>query len=193
MESMIDELAHAANADPLAYRMKLLSDKPRFAKVLSVAAEKAGWGTPPPAGRARGIAVHESFGSIIAEVAEVSIENGHIRVHKVTAGVDCGTQVNPQGLEAQIQGSIAFGLTAALFGKLTLDAGRVEQTNFHDYPILRIHEMPAIEVHVVESGAKMGGIGEPATAPIAPAVANAVFALTGKRLRTLPFDLGAAT
>ncbi len=193
MESMIDELAHAANADPLAYRLKLLSDKPRFAKALSLAADKAGWSTPPPAGRARGLAVHESFGSIIAEVAEVSIENGQIRVHKVTASVDCGTMVNPQGLEAQIQGSIAFGLTAALFGKLTLDAGRVEQTNFHDYPILRIHEMPAIEVHVIESGAKMGGIGEPATAPIAPAIANAVFALTGKRLRTLPFDLKAAT
>lgn len=193
MESMIDELAHAAHADPLAYRLKLLGDKPRFTKALALAADKAGWGTPPPAGHARGIAVHESFGSVIAEVAEVSIENGHIRVHKVTASVDCGTQVNPQGLEAQIQGSIAFGLTAALFGKLTLEAGRVEQTNFHDYPILRIHEMPAIEVHVIESGAKMGGIGEPATAPIAPAVANAVFALTGKRLRTLPFDLEAAT
>ena len=193
MESMIDELAHAAKADPLAYRLELLGDKPRFAKALSLAATKAGWGTPPPPGRARGLAVHESFGTIIAEVAEVSIEDGHIRVHKVTASVDCGTQVNPQGLEAQIQGSIAFGLTAALFGKLTLEAGRVQQTNFHDYPILRIHEMPAIEVHVIESGAKMGGIGEPATAPIAPAVANAVFALTGKRLRTLPFDLEAAT
>ena len=193
MESMIDELAHAAKADPLAFRLKLLSDKPRFAKALALAADKAGWGTPPPTGRARGVAVHESFGSIIAEVAEVSVEHGRIRVHKVTAGVDCGTQVNPQGLEAQVQGSIAFGLTAALFGKLTLDGGRVQESNFHDYPMLRIHEMPVIEVHVIESGAPMGGIGEPATAPIAPAVANAVFALTGKRLRTLPFDLQAAT
>jgi isoquinoline 1-oxidoreductase beta subunit len=135
------------------------------------------------------MAVHESFGSIIAQVAEVSIENGQIRVHQVTAAVDCGTAVNPQGLEAQIASAIAFGLTAALFGKLTLDHGRVEQSNFNDYPILRIHEMPKVEVHVIESGAPMGGIGEPATAPIAPAVANAVFALTGKRLRTLPFDV----
>ena len=189
MESMIDELAHAAKQDPLAYRLALLSDKPRFAKALQLAADKAGYGSPPPAGRARGLAVHESFGSIIAQVAEVSIEDGKIRVHKVDAAVDCGTAVNPQGLEAQIASAIAFGLTAALYGKLTLDGGRVEQSNFNDYPILRIHEMPKVAVHVIESGAPMGGIGEPATAPIAPAVANAVFALTGKRLRTLPFDL----
>ena len=192
MESMIDELAHAAKQDPLAYRLALLSDKPRFAKALQLAAEKAGWGTPPPPNRGRGLAVHQSFGSIIAEVAEVSIENGKIRVHAVTAGVDCGLAVNPQGLEAQIQGSIAFGLTACLFGKLTLENGRVQQSNFHDYPMLRIHEMPKVEVHVIESGAAMGGIGEPATAPIAPAIANAVFALTGKRLRKLPFDLAEA-
>jgi isoquinoline 1-oxidoreductase beta subunit len=193
MESMIDELAHAAKQDPLAYRLALLSDKPRFAKALQLAADKAGWGSPPPAGRARGLAVHESFGSIVAQTAEVSIEHGKIRVHQVTAAVDCGTMVNPQGLEAQIQGAVVFGLTAALFGKLTLAGGRVQQSNFHDYPMLRIHEMPKIDVHVIESGAPMGGIGEPATAPIAPAVANAVFALTGKRLRTLPFDLAEAT
>jgi len=193
MESMIDELAHAAKQDPLAYRLALLSDKPRFAKALQLAADKAGWGSAPPPGHARGLAVHESFGSIIAQTAEVSIEHGKIRVHQVTAAVDCGTMVNPQGLEAQIQGAIVFGLTAALFGKLTLEGGRVQQSNFHDYPMLRIHEMPKIDVHVIESGAPMGGIGEPATAPIAPAVANAVFALTGKRLRTLPFDLAEAT
>ncbi len=192
MEAMIDELAFAAKRDPLAYRLKLLSDKPRFANALKIAADAAGWGTPPAAGRARGLAVHESFGSIIAEVAEVGVVDGKIRVYKVTAGVDCGTAVNPQGIEAQIQGSIAFGLSACLYGKLTLDGGRVEQSNFHDYPVLRLHEMPKIEVHVIESGEKMGGIGEPATAPIAPAVANAVFALTGKRLRTLPFDLAEA-
>ncbi len=192
MESMIDELAWAAKKDPLAYRISLLSDKPRFANALKTAADKAGWGTPPPPGHARGMAVHQSFGSIIAEVAEVSIVDGKIRVNKVTAAVDCGTAVNPLGIEAQVQGSIAFGLTACLYGKLTLEGGHVMQSNFHDYPMLRIHEMPKIEVHVIESGEKMGGIGEPATAPIAPAVANAVFALTGKRLRTLPFDLAEA-
>lgn len=189
MESMIDELAHAAGKDPLAYRLALLKDKPRFARALETAATKAGWGTPPPAGRARGLAVHESFGSIIAEVAEVSVEDGRIRVHAVTAAVDCGTAVNPLGIEAQVQGSIAFGLSAALHGKLTLDGGAVVESNFHDYKVLRMNEMPAISVHIIPSDAKMGGIGEPATAPIAPAVANAVFALTKQRLRTLPLRL----
>ena len=189
MESMIDELAHAAGTDPLAYRLALLKGKPRFARALETAATKAGWGTPPPAGRARGLAVHESFGSIIAECAEVSIENGRIKVHAVTAAVDCGTAVNPLGIEAQVQGSIAFGLSAALHGKLTLEGGKVVESNFHDYPIVRMFEMPKITVHLIPSGAKMGGIGEPATAPIAPAVANAVFALTKQRLRTLPLRL----
>jgi isoquinoline 1-oxidoreductase beta subunit len=189
MESMIDELAHAAGKDPLAYRLKLLEGKPRFARALETAATKAGWGTPPPAGRARGLAVHESFGTIIAEVAEVSVEDGRIRVHAVTAAVDCGTAVNPLGIEAQVQGSIAFGLSAALHGKLTLEDGAVVESNFHDYKVLRMHEMPAIAVHIIPSDAKMGGIGEPATAPIAPAVANAVYALTKQRLRTLPLRL----
>jgi isoquinoline 1-oxidoreductase beta subunit len=189
MESMIDEAAHAANADPLQYRLGMLAKKPRHAAALKLAAEKAGWGTPPPAGRARGLAVHESFGSIIAECAEVSIDQGKIRVHKVTAAVDCGTVVNPLGIEAQIQSAVAFGLSAALYGKLTLRGGAVQETNFHDYPVLRFDEMPAVDVHIIASGAKMGGIGEPATAPIAPAVANAVFALTGRRLRSLPFKL----
>lgn len=189
IESMIDELAHAAGKDPLAYRLALLKGKPRFARALETAATKAGWNTPPPAGRARGLAVHESFGSIIAEVAEVSIENGQIRVHSVTAAVDCGTAVNPLGIEAQVQGSIVFGLTAALHGKLTIEGGKVVESNFHDYPVLRMFEMPKVSVHVIPSDAKMGGIGEPATAPIAPAVANAVFALTKQRLRTLPLRL----
>ncbi len=189
MESMIDELAHAAGKDPLDYRLALLGEKPRFAAALRLAAEKAGWGTPPPAGRARGLAVHESFGSIIAEVAEVSIEQRQIRVHAVTCAVDCGTAVNPLGIEAQVQGSVAFGLTAALHGKLTVVDGQVQESNFHDYPPLRMFEMPRVTVHIIQSGAKMGGIGEPATAPIAPAVANAVFALTQQRLRTLPFRL----
>jgi isoquinoline 1-oxidoreductase beta subunit len=189
MESMIDEAAHAAGQDPLAYRMALLKDKPRHAAALSLAAEKAGWSSPPQAGRARGLALHESFGSIVAQVAEVSVEDGRIRVHAVTCAVDCGTAVNPLGIEAQVQGSIAFGLSAALYGKLTLAGGAVQESNFHDYPVLRISEMPRVAVHVIQSKARMGGIGEPATAPIAPAVANAVFALTKQRLRTLPLRL----
>jgi isoquinoline 1-oxidoreductase beta subunit len=189
MESMIDELAHAAGKDPLAYRLALLEKKPRFMRALETAATNAGWGTPAPAGRARGIAVHEAFGSIVAEVAEVSVENGRIKVHAVTAAVDCGTAVNPLGIEAQVQGSIAFGLSAALHGKLTIEGGKVIESNFHDYPVLRMPEMPKVSVHLIASGAKMGGIGEPATAPIAPAVANAVFALTKQRLRTLPLRL----
>ncbi len=189
LESMVDELAHAANKDPLEYRLALLKGRPRHAAVLKLAAEKAGWGTRPPAGRARGLAVHESFGSIVAEVAEVSVEQGRIRVHAVTCAVDCGTAVNPLAVEAQMQGGIVFGLSAALHGKLTLQGGEVQEGNFHDYPVLRMHEMPKVSVHIVSSGAKMGGVGEPATPPIAPAVANAVFALTKHRLRTLPFRL----
>ena len=189
MESVIDELAHAAKQDPLAYRLAILKDKPRHAAALKLVADKAGWSSPPPPGRARGLAVHESFGSIVAQCAEVSVEHGHIRVHKVTCAVDCGTVVNPLAVESQIQGSIAYGLTAALYGKLTLQDGKVQETNFHTYPILRMNEMPSIEVHVIASKAKMGGIGEPATAPIAPAVANGVFALTKQRLRTLPLRL----
>ncbi|WP_437900455.1 molybdopterin cofactor-binding domain-containing protein [Sorangium sp. So ce124] len=189
VESMVDELAHAAGQDPLAYRLELLKDKPRHANALKVAAEKAGWGTAPAPGRARGLAMHESFGSIIAEVAEVSIEKGRIRVHSVTCSVDCGTAVNPLGIEAQIQGSVAFGLTAALYGKINIAEGKVQECNFHDYPMLRMFDMPRIAVHLIPSKAKMGGIGEPATAPIAPAVANAVFALTKQRLRSLPFRL----
>lgn len=189
LESMVDELAHAAGQDPLAYRLELLKNKPRHANALKVAAEKAGWGTAPAPGRARGLAMHESFGSIIAEVAEVSIEQGRIRVHAVTCSVDCGTAVNPLGIEAQVQGSVAFGLTAALYGKLNIVEGQVQESNFHDYPMLRMVDMPRIAVHLIPSKAKMGGIGEPATAPIAPAVANAVFALTKQRLRSLPFRL----
>ncbi|WP_437312322.1 molybdopterin cofactor-binding domain-containing protein [Sorangium sp. So ce388] len=189
VESMVDELAHAAGKDPLAYRLELLKDKPRHANALKVAAEKAGWGTAPAAGRARGLAMHESFGSIVAEVVEVSIEQGRIRVHEVTCSVDCGTAVNPLGVEAQIQGSVAFGLTAALHGKLNIADGAVQESNFHDYPMLRMVDMPRIAVHIIPSQAKMGGIGEPATAPIAPALANAVFALTKQRLRSLPLRL----
>ncbi|HMG20180.1 MAG TPA: molybdopterin cofactor-binding domain-containing protein, partial [Kofleriaceae bacterium] len=189
MESMIDEAAHASGQDPLAYRLGLLKEKPRHAAALNLAAEKAGWSTPPAAGRARGLAVHESFGSIVAHCAEVSVDQGRIRVHSVTSAVDCGLAVNPLAVEAQVQGSIAYGLSAALYGKLTLVGGAVQESNFHDYPVIRMFDMPKVSVHIIQSKAKMGGIGEPATAPIAPAVANAVFALTKQRLRTLPLKL----
>jgi isoquinoline 1-oxidoreductase beta subunit len=189
METFVDELASAAGQDPLEYRRKLLKDHTRHLGALNLAAEKAGWGQPPTDGRFRGLAVHESFGSFVAEVAEVSVVEGRLRVHRVVCAVDCGVCVNPAGVEAQIQGGVAFGLTAALYGELTLKAGRVQQSNFHDYPLLRLREMPKVEVHIVRSSEKSGGIGEPGVPPIAPAVANAVFAATGKRLRRLPLRL----
>jgi isoquinoline 1-oxidoreductase beta subunit len=189
METFVDELAHAAGQDPLEYRRKLLSEHPRHLGVLNLAAEKAGWGRPLSGGRFRGLAAHESFGSWVAQVAEVSVANGRVRVHRVVCAVDCGVCVNPAGVRAQMEGAVAFGLSAALHGELTLKAGRVQQSNFHDYPLLRLNEMPEVEVHIVTSDEKAGGIGEPGVPPIAPAVANAVFAATGKRLRRLPFRL----
>jgi isoquinoline 1-oxidoreductase beta subunit len=187
MESMIDELAWAAGRDPLEFRTAMLADHPRHRRALQTAAEKAGWGKPPAKGRARGLAVHESFGSIIAEVAEVSVDDQkEIHVHKVSCAVDCGTAINPLGIEAQVQGAVAFGLSAVLHSELTLKEGRVEQSNFHDYQVLRLPDMPEVTVQIIESDAKMGGIGEPATAPISAAVANAVYALTKTRLRSLP-------
>src|SRR6059058_1419969 len=183
MESAIDELAWAAGRDPLEFRSMLLADKPRHLRALKAAAKKAGWGTPPSKGRARGLAVHESFGSIVAQVAEVSVDKDkEIHVHKVSCAVDCGTAINPLGIEAQVQGAMAFGLAAVLHSEVTLKAGRVEQSNFHDYLVLRMPEMPDVSVQVLESDAKMGGIGEPAAAPISAAVANAVYALTRQRL-----------
>jgi len=190
MESMIDELAHAAGEDPLRYRLALLAHSPRHAHVLKVAAEKAGWGGSLPQGHALGLAMHASFESVVAQVAEVSVTpDAAIRVHRVVSVVDCGQPVNPMGIEAQVQGAIAFGLGAALHSEITFRAGRVQQSNFHDYRVLRMDEMPKVEVHIVKSSAKMGGIGEPGTPLIAPAVGNALFALTGKRLRSLPFRL----
>jgi len=189
VESFVDELAHAARRDPLEFRLALLAGAPRVRAVLALAAAKAGWGTPPPAGRGRGLAVHQSFGSIVAQVAEVSVAGGRIQVHRVVAAVDCGICVNPLGVGAQIESAIAFGLGAALHSEVTMARGRVVQSNFHDYRVLRMHEMPRVEVHIVPSGEKSGGVGEPGTPPIAPAVANAVFAATGKRLRELPFRL----
>ena len=189
METFVDELALAARQEPLEYRRRLLKQHPRHLGALNLAAEKAGWGRPLSGGRFRGLAVHESFGSFVAQVAEVSVADGRVRVHRVVCAVDCGICANPAGVEAQIQGGVAFGLTAALYGELTLKAGRVEQSNFHDYPILRLSAMPEVEVHIVPSAEKSGGVGEVGVPPIAPAVANAVFAATGKRLRRLPIRL----
>lgn len=189
METFVDELAHAAGQDPLEYRRKLLGEHPRHLGVLNLAAEKAGWGRPPSGGRARGLAVHESFGSWMAQVAEVSVTGGRVRVHRVVCAVDCGVCVNPAGVRQQVEGAIAFGLSAALHGELTFKDGRVQQSNFHDYPVLRLNEMPDVEVHIVSSSEKAGGIGEPGVPPIAPAVANAIFVATGQRLRRLPFRL----
>jgi len=186
METMMDELAAAAGKDPVVFRREMLAKSPRVLAVLDLAAAKSNWGSPLPAGRARGIAVHASFGSVCAQVAEVSLQGKDIRVHKVTCAFDCGLVVNPMTVEAQLQGSIAFGLSAALFSEITLKDGRVEQSNFHDYRVLRMNEMPQVEVHLVQGGDTPTGVGEPGVPPIAPAVANALFALTGKRARSLP-------
>ncbi|GAA5069286.1 xanthine dehydrogenase family protein molybdopterin-binding subunit [Lysobacter panacisoli] len=198
MEGLIDELAHAAKQDPVEYRRALLQKHPRHLAALNLAAEKAGWGSPLPQGRARGVAVHESFGSFLAQIAEVSVDNKAggapaIRVHRVVCAIDCGLAVNPEGVRAQMESGIAFGLGAALHSAVTFRDGQVQQSNYHDYQVLRLDEMPHIEVHIVPSTEKMGGAGEPGTAPIAPAVANAVFALTGQRLRELPLRLTDAT
>jgi isoquinoline 1-oxidoreductase beta subunit len=189
IEGFIDELAHAAGADPVDFRLRLLESSPRHRAVLERAAAEAGWGRPLD-GRARGAAVYYAHGGWAAQIAEVSVDaNGRIRVHRVVCAVDCGFAVNPDTLAAQIEGGIAFGLTAALKSKITLDHGRVEQTGFRDYPLLTIAEMPLVEVHVVASGEDPTGAGECGVPPIAPAVANAVFAATGRRLRSLPLRL----
>ncbi len=187
VETFIDECAAAAKADPFEYRRGLLTNAPRHRGVLELAAAKAGWGTPPPAGRSRGIAVYKSFETFVAQVAEVSVSPaGEVRVHRVVCAVDCGMYVNPDTIEAQMQGGMVFGLTAALRGAITIDKGRVQQSNFNDYEMLRMAEMPVVEVYIVPSNEAPGGIGEPATPPIAPAVCNAIFAATGKRIRKLP-------
>ena len=189
MESLIDELATAAGKDPVEYRRTLLKDHPRHLGVLNLAVEKANWKAPLPQGHALGVAVHESFGSYVAQVAEVSQDNLAIRVHRVVCAVDCGIAVNPQSIAAQMESCITFGLGMALHSKLTLKDGHVVQSNYHDYQVLRLNEMPLVEVHIVPSSDKPGGIGEAGVPPTAPAVANAVFALTGQRLRELPLQL----
>ena len=186
LESFIDEMAHAAKRDPFEFRREMLQSNPRLRHVLEVAAEASGWGTPAPAGRARGIAVVEDKGGLVAEVAEVSLEGGQVRVHKVTCAADCGQIIHPGIVEAQLSGSVVAGLTAALYGEITIEKGRVKEKNFNDYRMLRMSEMPEIRVHIVRNHEEPGGVGEPAVPPIAPAVANALFALTGKRVRKLP-------
>ena len=185
-ESFVDEMAAATGKDPFEFRRRLLVKKPRHLGVLELAAKKGGWGTPLPAGRFRGIAVVQAFDTYVAEVAEISIDKGNLRVHRVVCAVDCGRVVNPATVEAQMQGSIVFGLSAALKGEITIEAGRVQQSNFHDYDLLRMNEMPLVEVHVVRSEEAPTGCGEPGVPPIAPAVCNAIFAATGKRIRRLP-------
>jgi len=187
VESFVDELAHAAKKDPYEYRRDLLGKAPRHLGVLNLAASKAGWGSALPAGRARGIAVWKAFETYVAEVAEVSLgEDGTPRVHRVVCAVDCGPVVNPGIVEAQMESAIVYGLTAALWGEITLDKGRVQQSNFNNYLMLRQADMPRIEVHIVPSSEAQGGAGEPGTPPIGPAVCNAIFALNGKRIRKLP-------
>ena len=188
-ECFIDELAAATKKDPVEFRRRLLADKPRHLGVLNLAAEKAGWGTPLPKGRYRGVAVHSSFDSYVAEIAEISIQSGVVRVRRVVAAVDCGQVVNPDIVEAQIEGGIVYGLTAALKGEITIERGGVRQSNFHDYRMLRMSEMPVVEVYIVSSTEAPTGVGEPGTPPIAPAVANAVRAATGFPVRSLPIKL----
>lgn len=191
VESFMDEVAHAAKQDPVAYRKALLGDNPRALGVLTLAAEKAGWGTPMPEGHGRGVSVQFAFGSYVSQVAEVEVAaDGSVKVHRIVCAVDCGLQVNPDTIEAQMQGGAIFGLTAALHGAITLKDGRVEQGNFDTYLPMRIDEVPVIETHIVQSAEAPGGIGETATAAVSAAVTNAIFAATGKRIRTLPIDPG---
>lgn len=189
-ECFLDELARAGGKDPLEVRRRLLKDKPRHLAVLEAAAARAGWGAPLPEGRARGLAVHESFGSVVAEVAEVSIDAGAPRVHRVTCAIDCGTAVNPAQIEAQMESGILYGLSAALHGAIHLDGGKIRESNFHDYPVVRMREAPRIDTVIVASTDQPGGVGEPSTPPVAPAVCNALLALTGKPVRALPIRLG---
>ncbi|WP_338876456.1 xanthine dehydrogenase family protein molybdopterin-binding subunit [Spirosoma sp. SC4-14] len=190
IETLVDELACRAGKDPLDYRRTVLRHAPRHLAALNLAAEKANWYKPLSNGMVRGIAVCEAMGSYVAQIADVSVSDGQIRVHRVVCAIDCGLAVNPDGVVAQMEGGIVYGLTAALYGEITFAEGRVQQSNFHDYRMLRINEMPIIEVHIVPSTEQMGGAGEPGVAPIAPALANALFAATGKRLRSLPLRIG---
>lgn len=188
IESFIDELAHAAKQDPVAFRRPLLRKTPRALTVLELAAEKAGWGAPLPSGVGRGIMVQFAFGSYLSVVCEVEVPKAshQIRLRRIVAAMDCGQAINPDSVKAQLEGGLVFGLTSALYSEITLDQGRVQQTNFNTYRMLRMDETPPIEVHIVESTETPGGLGETGTAAAFPAVANAVFAASGKRIRRLP-------
>ncbi len=189
VEAFMDEVAHAAGQDAFTFRRKLLEHHPRMKAVLELAAEKADWNSPLPAGRGRGIAVAEAFKTYVAQVAEVTVgADGQIKVDRVVCAVDCGTPINPDIITAQMEGGIGFGLGAVLHGAITLKDGRIEQDNFNNYRVLRMNEMPKVEVHIVPSTEPPTGVGEPGVAPLGPAVANAIFAATGKRIHVLPFD-----
>ncbi len=189
VESFIDELAHAAKQDPVAYRKTLLAHNPRASAVLSLAAEKAGWGSPLPARHGRGISVQAAYGSFTSAVAEVEVAtDGSVKVKRVVCAIDCGMHVNPDTIEAQIQGGTLFGLTAALHGSITFKNGRVEQSNFDTYLPMRIDEVPVVEAHLIKNAEPPGGVGEAPTAIVSAAVTNAIFAATGKRVRKLPID-----
>jgi isoquinoline 1-oxidoreductase subunit beta len=189
VESFIDELAHAANKDPLSYRLALLDKTPRAKAVLQLAAEKAGWNKSPEKGIGRGLSVQFAFGSYMAQVVELKVSgDGEVQVARVVCAVDCGIVVNPDTVQAQVESSIVFGISAALYGDITLKNGRVEQSNFHNYRVMRMNEMPIIETHIVKSLEAPGGMGEPGTAALSPALTNAIFAVTGKRIRKLPVN-----
>jgi isoquinoline 1-oxidoreductase beta subunit len=189
IESFIDELAKKAGKDPVAFRREMLGKAPRLAAALDLAASKAGWGNPLPVRTGRGVEVQISFGSFIATVAEVEVdEAGEVSVRRIVTAVDTGIVVNPDTVIAQLQGGLLFGLTAALYGEITIGKGRVQQSNFNDYRMLRIDQTPAIEVHIIKSGEAPGGLGEAGTNAAPPAICNALFAATGVRLRHLPID-----
>jgi isoquinoline 1-oxidoreductase beta subunit len=187
-ESFIDELAHAAGQDALAFRQGLLQQAPRHLAVLNLAAQKAGWGSALPGGHAHGLALHESFGTIVAQVLEVSLHEGQPRVHRVHCAVDCGTAINPGLIAQQMEGAVVFGLSAALFGRIDIRDGVVQQSNFHNYRVLTLDQSPEVFTWIVSSARPPAGVGEPGVPPVAPALANALFALTGKRLRSLPLQ-----
>ncbi|MCL4790477.1 MAG: molybdopterin-dependent oxidoreductase, partial [Gammaproteobacteria bacterium] len=189
IESFIDELAAAAGQDPAVFRRRHLAARPRHLAVLDLVLEQSGWATPA-VGRHRGLAIQEAFGTVVAQVAEISIAaDNSIRVHRVSCAVDCGLAINPDIVRQQMEGGILFGLSAALYGEISIEDGAVRQSNFHDYRVLRMADSPAIDVHIISGGTEPSGVGEPGVPPIAPAVANAVYAATGKRLRTLPLRL----
>ena len=188
-ESFIDDIAHARNTDPLQWRLDHTGNNPRLNNTLQMVAKAVGWQNPLPTGRFRGIASHTSFLAAVAQVAEISVDNGQLKVHKVTCAIDCGLAVNPDIVRAQVESAVIFGLSAALYGEISVVDGRVVQSNFHDYQVVRMHEAPEIEVLIVATENAPTGVGEPGVPPIAAAIGNAIFTATGQRLRSLPFKL----